>query len=198
MQRDDALVFGAAGTLPVLQEPPAVIRDLVADAGISINGDAPWDIQVFDERVYQRVLTKGSLGFGEAYMDGMWECERMDQLFDRLLRAKIEEKIDNWSRLRLLGEILRNSLFNLQSSERAFQVGEQHYDIGNDVFETMLDPTMSYSCAYWHDAAGLRDAQQKKLDMICRKLELRPGERLLEIGCGWGGLARFAAEHYGV
>ncbi len=198
MQRDDALVFGAAGNVPQRHEPPAVIRDLAADAGISINGDAPWDIQVFDERVYQRVLAKGSLGFGEAYMDGMWECERMDQLFDRLLRARIEEKIDNWSRFRLLGEILRNSLFNLQSSERAFQVGEQHYDIGNDVFEAMLDPTMSYSCAYWHDAAGLRDAQQRKLDMICRKLDLRPGERLLEIGCGWGGLARFAAEHYGV
>lgn len=98
----------------------------------------------------------------------------------------------------MLGEILRHSLFNLQSSRRAFQVGEQHYDIGNDVFEAMLDPTMSYSCAYWHNAAGLRDAQLKKLDMICRKLELKPGERMLEIGCGWGGLARYAAEHYGV
>lgn len=57
---------------------------------------------------------------------------------------------------------------------------------------------MSYSCAYWHNARGLEEAQQKKLDMICRKLELQPGERLLEIGCGWGGLARYAAEHYGV
>ncbi|MDA8129005.1 MAG: cyclopropane fatty acyl phospholipid synthase [Betaproteobacteria bacterium] len=182
----------------MLQEPPAVLRSLVAEAGVAINGDAPWDIRVLDERVYSRVLTKGSLGFGEAYMDGMWECDRLDQLFHRLLRVDIEDKIDSGSRLRLLGEILRHSLFNLQSTGRAFQVGEQHYDIGNDVFEAMLDPTMSYSCAYWHNAAGLRDAQQKKLDMICRKLELKPGERVLEIGCGWGGLARFAAEHYGV
>lgn len=198
MQRDEALTLAPAGNRPVRQEPPAVIRDLATEAGISINGDAPWDIQVLDERVYRLVLTKGSLGFGEAYMDGMWECERLDQLFHRLLSSNAEEQIDNGSKLRLLGEILRHSLFNLQSSRRAFQVGEQHYDIGNDVFEAMLDPTMSYSCAYWHNAAGLRDAQQKKLDMICRKLELRPGERLLEIGCGWGGLAHFAATHYGV
>ena len=198
MQREEALTLEPAGNRPVRQEPPAVIRDLAAEAGILINGDAPWDIQVLDERVYRLVLTKGSLGFGEAYMDGMWECERLDQLFYRLLSSNAEAQIDNWSKLRLLGETLRHSLFNLQSSQRAFQVGEQHYDIGNDVFEAMLDPTMSYSCAYWHNAAGLRDAQQKKLDMICRKLELRPGERLLEIGCGWGGLAHFAATHYGV
>ncbi|MHB1092969.1 cyclopropane fatty acyl phospholipid synthase [Thiobacillus sp.] len=198
MQTEDALIFDPAESAPTLHEPPAVIRDLVSEAGISINGDAPWDIQVFDERVYQLVMTKGSLGFGEAYMDGMWECERLDQLFHRLMGARLEDKIDKWSQLRLLGETLRHSLFNLQSSKRAFQVGEQHYDIGNDVFEAMLDPTMSYSCAYWHNAVGLRDAQLKKLDLICRKLELKPGERMLEIGCGWGGLAGYAAEHYGV
>ncbi|MGE5319986.1 MAG: cyclopropane fatty acyl phospholipid synthase [Hyphomicrobiaceae bacterium] len=198
MQRDDTWVLGSAVEAPALPDPPAILRELAAEAGISINGDAPWDIQILDERAYRRIVTQGSLGFGEAYMDGMWECKHLDQLFHRLLSSKADEKIDNWSRIRLLGEMLRHSLFNLQSSQRAFQVGEQHYDIGNDVFEAMLDPSMSYSCAYWHDAAGLRDAQQKKLDMICRKLELQRGERLLEIGCGWGGLARFAAEHYGV
>jgi len=198
MQTEDALVLDPAGDAPPPPPPPTILSELAGDAGVTINGDAPWDIRILDERVYQLVLTKGSLGFGEAYMDGMWECERLDQLFHRLLSARVEEKIDNWSQLRLLGEILRHSLFNLQSSRRAFQVGEQHYDIGNDVFEAMLDPTMSYSCAYWHNAAGLRDAQLKKLDMICRKLELKPGERMLEIGCGWGGLARYAAEHYGV
>ena len=178
--------------------PPAVIRDLAAAAGIAINGDAPWDIQVMDERLYRKVLTKGSLGFGEAYMDGMWDSYSLDQFFYRLLSIDADVRIDSWARLRLLGEILRHGLFNLQSSERAFQVGEQHYDIGNDVFEAMLDPTMSYSCAYWHQADTLAQAQHNKLDMICRKLELQPGERLLEIGCGWGGLAKFAAEYYGV
>lgn len=198
MQRDDTWVLEPAGASRALQEPPATLLELAAGAGITINGDAPRDIQVFDARAYQRILTQGSLGFGEAYMDGLWECKRLDQLFDCLLRSRADEKIDGGLRLRLLGDVLRHSLFNLQSSRRAFQVGERHYDIGNDVFEAMLDPTLSYSCAYWHDAASLRDAQQKKLDMICRKLALRPGERLLEIGCGWGGLAFFAANYYGV
>lgn len=178
--------------------PPPVLRDLVHEAGIRFNGDAPWDIQVLDEEVYHRILTQGSLGFGEAYMDGLWECARLDALFHRLLKSGIDRKIDAWTRARLLGEILRHGLLNLQSKKRAFQVGERRYDIGNDVFERMLDPSMSYSCGYWAQADTLDAAQRDKLDLICRKLELRPGERLLEIGCGWGGLAHFAASRYGV
>lgn len=178
--------------------PPDVLRELVEQAGVRFNGDAPWDIQIHDAEVYRRILTKGSLGFGEAYMDQLWDCHDLDGLFHRLLSADIDEKLGGWSRVRLLGEILRQRLFNLQSSQRAFQVGEQHYDIGNDVFEAMLDPTMSYSCAYWRDADTLEQAQLNKLDLICRKLELQPGERLLEIGSGWGGLARHAAAQYGV
>ena len=179
-------------------EPPPVLQQLVAEAGVRFNGDAPWDIQVHHPDVYSRILTSGSLGFGEAYMDGLWDCPALDQLIDRLLRADIDERLGGWVRLRLLGEVLRHRLFNLQSRERAFQVGERHYDIGNDVFQAMLDSNMSYSCAYWKDADDLEAAQRAKLDLICRKLELQPGERLLDIGCGWGGLARHAAEHYGV
>jgi len=178
--------------------PPDVLRELVEQAGVRFNGDAPWDIQVHDSEVYRRILTKGSLGFGEAYMDGLWDCHALDELFHRLLSADIDEKLGGWSRVRLLGEVIRQRLLNPQSSKRAFQVGEQHYDIGNDVFEAMLDPTMSYSCAYWHQADTLEQAQLNKLDLICRKLELQPGERLLEIGSGWGGLARHAAAQYGV
>lgn len=197
MQKEETLALAPAGA-SAPDESPAVLRELAAEAGITLNGDAPWDIQVLDPRLYRRILTKGSLGFGEAYVDGMWECERLDQLFDRLLRIDAEEKLGSWARVRLFGEVLRHSLFNLQSDRRAFQVAEQHYDIGNDVFVAMLDRTMSYSCGYWDGAGSLVEAQQKKLDMICRKLELKRGEVLLEIGCGWGGLARFAAEHYGV
>lgn len=198
MQRENELALALPETTPKLQNPPDVIRGLAGKAGITINSNAPWDIQVFDTQVYRRILTKGSLGFGEAYMDGLWECERLDQFFHRLLHVDIDEKLGGWAKICLLGDVLRHGLFNLQSSSRAFQVGEQHYDIGNDVFKAMLDPTMSYSCAYWDKATSLEEAQMNKLDLICRKLELRPGERLLEIGCGWGGLARFAAEHYGV
>ncbi|MFC5303038.1 cyclopropane fatty acyl phospholipid synthase [Azospira restricta] len=177
---------------------PAVLAELAAEAGVAFNGDAPWDIQVYDERLYRRILTQGSLGFGEAYMDGQWECLRLDELFARLMRIDADVRIGRWTRLRLLGEILRHGLFNLQSVRRAFQVGAHHYDIGNDVFQAMLDPSMSYSCAYWPNAATLAEAQRAKLDLICRKLELRAGEHLLEIGCGWGGLARHAAQHYSV
>lgn len=183
---------------PQAGDVPAVIGELVNEAGIRINGNAPWDIRVKDPETYRRVLNEGSLGFGEAYMDGLWETESLDELINRLLRADVEEKLSGWARFRLLGEAIRQNLFNLQSRRRAYQVGEQHYDTGNDVFTAMLDPSMSYSCGYWEHADDLATAQRDKNDLICRKLELQPGERLLDIGCGWGGLARHAAEHYGV
>ncbi len=179
-------------------EAPAVLRELAALGGVAINGDAPWDMRVHDPRAYRMILAHGSLGLGEAYMAGLWDSPRLDEFFHRLLAARVDEKLDAWQRVRLFGEILRQSLVNRQSARRAFEVGERHYDIGNDVFEAMLDPTMSYSCAYWKDADTLEQAQLDKLELICRKLELKPGERLLEIGCGWGGLARHAAERHGV
>lgn len=179
-------------------QPPQVLVKLAAEACVRFNGDAPWDIQVHDEDVYRRILTKGSLGFGEAYIEGLWDASAVDQLFHRLLSIDVDEKLPGWARLRLLGETLRQRLFNLQTYQRAYQVGQQHYDIGNDVFEAMLDSSMSYSCGYWANADNLEQAQHNKLDLICRKLALKPGEKLLEIGCGWGGLAQHAARQYGV
>jgi cyclopropane-fatty-acyl-phospholipid synthase len=198
MREADKQQIGAQLGAPSDTAPPSVLRELADQAGVRFNGNAPWDIQVHSAEVYSRILAQGSLGFGEGYMDGLWDSHALDELFDRLLSADVDEKLGGWARLRLLGEILRQRLFNLQSEGRAFQVGERHYDTGNDVFQAMLDPTMSYSCAYWQGADTLEQAQISKLDMICRKLELKPGQTLLEIGCGWGGLARHAAEHYGV
>lgn len=180
------------------QKPPRILQRLAAEASVRFNGDAPWDIEVHDDRTYGRILAHGSLGFGEAFMDGLWDCQALDALFYRLLSADVDEKLSGWAKLRLIGESLRHRLFNLQSTDRAFHVGEQHYDIGNDVFEAMLDPQMCYSCAYWRDTDSLEQAQHDKLGLICRKLELNRGERLLEIGCGWGSLARYAAVEYGV
>jgi len=179
-------------------EPPPVLVDLLAEAGCRFNGSTPWDIQVRDASVYRRILTHGSLGFGESYMDGDWECPELDKLFTRLLTAEIDEKLVGWTRVRLVGAALRELLFNHQTPRRAFQVGERHYDTGNDLFEAMLDPSMSYSCAYWKEADDLAAAQQAKLELICRKLELSRGDHLLDIGCGWGGLAQYAVRHYGV
>ena len=183
-------------------EPPAILAELVAQAGVRFNGDRPWDIRVHDAETYHRTLTRGSLGFGEAYMDGLWDTAQLDELFNRLLRADINHKIRVLPRLRLLlaglGSVLTHNLLNRQAGRRAYEVGERHYDIGNDIYQAMLDPSMSYSCGYWAEADNLLDAQLAKLDLICRKLELQPGERLLDIGCGWGGLASHAARHYGV
>lgn len=179
-------------------DAPPVLSRLVKDAGIKFNGSHPWDVQIHNEVTYRRILAKGSLGLGEAYMDGQWDAVSLDELFTRLMNFDIDQKVHGWAKFRLLFEMFRHKLFNLQTSKRAFQVAKQHYDIGNDVFEAMLDSTMSYSCAYWENAQTLEQAQLNKLDMICRKLDLQPGERLLEIGCGWGGLAHHAAMNYDI
>lgn len=178
--------------------PPLLLKEVAEIADVRFNGDRPWDIQVFDQQVYRRILTHGSLGFGESYMDEMWQCQALDQLFDRLLRAEVEAKLGKKAKIHLMFEILRQNIFNLQSVERAYQVGEVHYDTGNDIFARMLDDTMSYSCGYWQSVDNLAQAQLDKLDMVCRKLELKPGEKVLDIGCGWGSFAKFAAENYAV
>jgi cyclopropane-fatty-acyl-phospholipid synthase len=179
-------------------EAPAVLQQLFSHADIVFNGQRAWDIHVHDSRLYHAILTKGSLGFGEAYMHGYWNCEALDDMFYRLLNADINEKIGAIVKVQFLGEVLRHTLFNLQSSKRAYAVALKHYDIGNDLFAKMLDPTMSYSCAYWAKANNLEEAQTDKLDLICKKLHLSQGEQVLEIGCGWGGLAYHAAKYYGV
>lgn len=177
--------------------PPRILARLAAEAGVTFNGDRPWDVQVYDADLYRRVLRHGSLGFGEAYMDGLWESEHLDETMTRLIRVCAGERLPGVAALRVALAHAEDLLLNRQSRRRAFQVGERHYDIGNAIYQAMLDPTMSYSCGYWRDAQTLEDAQRAKLDLICRKLELRPGERLLDIGCGWGGLAEHAARHYG-
>ena len=178
--------------------PPKVLTDWLAQAGVRFNGDQPWDVHVHHPRLYRRLLASGSLGAGEAYVDGDWDCEQLDELFTRLLRAGLDQQAVGRARLRLWLESTRHALFNLQKRSRAFVVAEQHYDVGNDVFEAMLDSRMTYSCGWWVRADTLEQAQFDKLELICRKLELQPGQTLLDIGCGWGGLARHAAEHHGV
>jgi cyclopropane-fatty-acyl-phospholipid synthase len=171
----------------------SVIQGLLSPAGIAINGDKPWDIRVRDDRFYQRVVREGSLGCGEAYMDGWWECESLDEFFAMIMPTRPETKVNK----RLFFRALSAAVLNPYRKSKAFQVGERHYDIGNDLFRNMLDKRMLYSCAYWQDAENLDKAQEAKLELICRKLGLRSGDRILDIGCGWGGLAKYAAENYG-
>ncbi len=179
-------------------DPPPLLAELMGRADVRFNGNRPWDIQVHHPRLYQRLFANWSLGAGESYVDGDWDCEQLDELFTRLLRAGLDKNAPLRGRLQLWAEGLRHRLLNLQSLDRAFQVAQRHYDAGNDVFEAMLDSRMVYSCAYWGRADTLEAAQEDKLELICRKLQLQPGMQLLDIGCGWGGLARHAAERHGV
>lgn len=171
------------------------IENLLAHADVAIDGDRPWDLQVKHPGLFQRVLAQGSLGFGEAYMDGWWDSESPDQLITRLLKAELDQQLRS---LIVVYDALKAKLFNRQSRKRAFQVGEKHYNIGNDLYQRMLDARMIYSCGYWKEADNLDQAQEAKLELTCRKLYLEPGQRVLDIGCGWGGMARFMAKRYGV
>lgn len=172
------------------------LASIFAQCGVTIDGDQPFDIRIHDERFHRRVLSMGSLGLGESYMDGWWDCTRLDEFFARILRDDIRNKVRRqWPVVRATAVAW---LMNLQSPERAYDVGRHHYDAGNDLYRAMLDRRMTYSCGYWRDAYTLDAAQEAKLDLICRKLGLLPGMRVLDIGCGWGSFARFAAERHGV
>lgn len=171
------------------------IRSLFDKAGIRIDGRRPWDIRVLHPHFYRRVLAEGSLGLGESYMDGWWEAESLDSFFHRLLRARVDRRLLFTPTLLL--DSLKARFLNLQSRERSQRVARRHYDLGNAFYERMLDPHMQYTCGYWKSAPNLAAAQEAKLDLICRKLHLGEGDRVLELGGGWGGFARFAAERYG-
>jgi len=173
------------------------IEKILKSVDVEINGSRPWDLQVHDERFYARVLSGGSLALGESYMDGLWDCKALDQLSEKLLRGRIDKQVKASSPSFFL-VLLRAYLLNPQSKKRAYIVGEKHYDVGNDLFSLMLDTRMNYSCGYWRNAENLDQAQINKLDLICRKMHLRPGMNVLEIGCGWGGFAKYAAENYDV
>jgi cyclopropane-fatty-acyl-phospholipid synthase len=174
----------------------AAVRMILEPAGIQINGNQPRDIRIHNRQFYQRALSQGSLGLGESYMDGWWDCERLDEFFFHLLRTEAESQVKKSPGF--LFQILRPRIFNMQSRRRAFQIGEKHYDLGNDLFSRMLDRRLVYSCAYWKSSQTLDEAQESKLDLICQKLGLEPGMKILDIGCGWGGLLKYAAEKYRV
>jgi cyclopropane-fatty-acyl-phospholipid synthase len=171
------------------------IIELLREADIKINGSRAWDLQVHNDRVFDRTLARGSLGFGEAYMDGWWDCEAIDQMLTRVFTSDIDKKVRNW---RTLAFVLAARARNAQRKSKAFEIGERHYDVGNDLYRAMLDPRMVYTCGYWKEATDLASAQEAKLDLVCRKIGLKPGMRVLDIGCGWGSFAIFAAERYGV
>ena len=171
------------------------IIQLLKGTGIEINGQNSWDIKANNPKVFARILAQGSLGFGNAYMDGWWDCDRIDIMIEKIILANLHKKLKTWS---TLGAIIKAKLINRQSTNRAKQVGEKHYDLGNELYGVMLDYLLNYSCGYWKGKSHLGEAQIAKLELICQKLQLRPGMKVLDIGCGWGGFAKYAAENHGV
>lgn len=179
-----------------MKKQPPWVQKLLAPAGITINGNEPWDIKINNPAVYRRFLTGGSLGLGEAYMQGWWECASLDQFFTKLLSARVQDRAD--LSVPILLQSLKSLALNLQAMSRAFEVAKKHYDLGNEFFVAMLGQSMAYSCGYWRQADDLDAAQLAKYELICRKLRLQAGQRILDIGCGWGGFAKYAASRYKV
>ncbi|PSV43089.1 cyclopropane fatty acyl phospholipid synthase [Photobacterium sp. GB-36] len=178
-----------------------LFSNLLNQADIKINGDRPWDIIVNDDKLFDNILSQGTIAFGEGYMDHLWDCQRIDILISKLLRSNIEEKLSSTDKFKIAAKIGVSKLKNLINHQSVSRVKEDvpfHYDIGNDLYTNMLDDRMAYTCAYWKGAKNLNEAQENKMELICRKLDLKPDMRLLDIGCGWSSFMNYAAEKYGV
>jgi len=171
-----------------------MVKSLLSSAGITVNGPGNADIQVKHQDFYKRILSDGELGFGESYMDGWWDVKSLDELCFKILSASLQDKVKTMNNYI---HYLEAILLNTGKKSKAFEVGEKHYDLGNLLFQKMLDKRLAYSCGYWKEAQTLDDAQEAKLDLICRKLNLKQGMRVLDIGCGWGSFCKYAAEKYG-
>ncbi len=169
------------------------LSGILLRAGIVVNGNARSDIKVHNSKFYHRVLAQGSLGLGESYMEGWWDCEDLSHFFFLLLRARLDEEVNPAT---FLLQSLKSKVMNLSSRNDPYKIGEFHYDIDDEMYRLMLDKRMIYTCGYWKNAASLDEAQEKKLQLICDKIKLEPGMRVLDIGCGWGGFLKYCAEKY--
>jgi cyclopropane-fatty-acyl-phospholipid synthase len=173
-----------------------IVKSLLEKAGVKINGNRDFDITVYDDRAYGRILRHGTLGVGESYMDGWWDCKSLDQLFYKIFQADLDGKFrSDWD---LFVKVIASYVLNTGKKSTAFKIGEKHYDIGNDLYAAMLDKRMTYTCGYWKNAKNLDQAQEAKLDLVCRKINLQKGQKVLDIGSGWGSFIGYAAEKYGV
>ena len=171
------------------------VRKLFSSAGVTINGDNPWDIEVNDDRFYRDVLFRGSLGLGESYLREYWRAADLEELFFRLTSSNLEQISK-----RLPTQLVNSSvsrLSNRQTPSRALSNAEHHYNLGNDLFFEFLGRYKNYSCGYFRDTDSLDEAQLAKMRRLCDLLELEEGDTLLDVGGGWGEFARFAAENRG-
>lgn len=172
-----------------------LVREIFANAEIEINGKNPWDLKVHDERFYKRVISQGSLGLGEAYMDGWWDCGELDEMFYRVLIYGAREKIK--PNLAIYFAFVKSQLFNMQNRTRSKKVAEDHYDLPTEIYMSFLDSYNQYTSARFECQENFDTAQEQTLELICRKIQIKSSDKVLDIGCGWGGAAKYMAEHYG-
>lgn len=173
------------------------INNLLSNSGVRVNGPNPWDIQINEKfliKFYYRIIRYGSLWLGESYMDGWWNCKKLDEFFTRILKVGLDKKSNPW---RMIFSYFWSILFNFQTRSASMRVAKNHYDLSSKLYESFLDPYNQYTCGYFKNTTNLDIAQKQKLDLICRKLNLNSQDHLLDIGCGWGGLVKYAAENYG-
>lgn len=196
MRTRSVATAAAAGSVPTSAgRMERTLRGLLERVGITVDGPAPYDIQVRDRRFYARLLRQGSLGLGESFVDGWWDAEAVDETICKILEGGLQERMVRSPGIIALALAAR--LVNLQKRGSAERNVREHYERGLDLHRAMLDRRMTYSCGYWKDAKTLDEAQEAKLELICRKVGVREGSALLDIGCGWGSLARYAAERHG-
>jgi cyclopropane-fatty-acyl-phospholipid synthase len=184
----------------MMKRTQRVIHDLLSSAGIQVNGPDPWDIQIHEPKLYSRILHQGSIGLGESYMEGWWDVQQLDEFFYRLISVNLPEKaLKIGIGILLLHKVnfIQAVLINKQTKKRALKVGQIHYDVGNFLYQRMLDKGLNYTCGYWKEATNLDAAQEAKLKLVCEKIHLKPGQKVLDIGCGWGAFAEYAAKNYG-
>jgi len=181
--------------ITVPEKLKASVAKILEEADITIGGDKPWDVHIKNDRAYLRVLSSGTLGLGESYMAGDWDCDRLDIAVDKIYKAHLETYIKK--NPRFIAQVISAKIRNYGTKNQIPEIAA-HYDLGNDLYEAMLDKRMAYTCAYWKGAKNLDEAQENKFDLICRKLELKPGMTVLDIGGGWGSFIKYAAEKYGI
>jgi cyclopropane-fatty-acyl-phospholipid synthase len=178
-------------------KPKDMVTQWLSSSGVTLGGGNVGDVpvRVHDERFYRRVVLQGSVGLGDSYVAGWWECEKLDELFCRILSAGIQKSMGwTWP---VLAQMAKTLLFNFPKNRRNSSAAK-HYDLDNDLFRAMLGPSMVYSCGYWQGRARtLEQAQCAKLELVCRKLGVRTRQNVLDIGCGWGAMCKYLAEHHG-
>jgi len=170
------------------------ITGMLDKVGVTVNGPNPWDPQVHDERLWSRIFAQGTLGLGEAYMDGWWDCADLAEFFNKVIGGDIQNKLRVTPNL--IWQLIQAQFLNMQTVARSQRVAKMHYN-ETDAYAASLDDRMTGSCGYWTKGVkNVNQAQDAKLDLICRKVDLKEGERVWDIGCGWGAFMGFAAEKY--